>query len=494
MIRLTGNFIWSTWLFAAALGAVACDVDETDTQEQGVSSASGTDDAATDESDGVSDAGRESDAERSDESVAQGDETDDDVEARTDGQDAGGDDGPRADAGDFVEGEGDETDEAESTGPAPEPRGFIVVHSDYVSSTLSVIGFDGEVLSPLLISSGSAASGISEALSSDIVLSNSVTSGEHAIIIDRGNNVISWLNLESAEVDEQLNVGPGGFAANPQDYVPYAEGKAFVTRYASNADPGQATFDEGGDVLVVDPSEPELVARIDLSDVPDDEALQPRAASAQLVAGRLYVLATMVDVDFTQYGESKLVTIDPEMDEVLDVLSLGGMRNCGELSVNPSANQLAIGCVGDWTGDPLAQTGITLVELDGELPTLGDQYFADDLAGLQVGTVSYSADDTLLWTATGSYDDDFNVVSGDSLRRIDLDAGEAAEEPLLETEAPFSLGGLECVANEHVCLLADAEAGKPQLIQLDADGGVDDIESVTVDDGVGHPPRYIGLW
>ncbi len=473
MKRIINGDTWAGLGLAAVL-LLGCDVDETDSEGQGVSS--------SDESDAESSDPEGSDVE-TEESDGSGSETDGTQETTDGGRDAGG-----ADAGG---GQDAAVDEAE---PASGVRGFVVVHSDYQSSTISVIGLDGEVLSPLVLTSGSAPAGVSEALSSDIVLPSSATGGEHAVIVDRGNSVINWLNLNSAEVDFQLNVAPGGFDANPYDYALYEPGKAFVTRHGTNGDPGQEDFDQGDDVLIIDPDAGEIIGRIALVDVPDDDDLLPRPTAVTIVNDKLYVLAVAIDVDFASYGQSKLVVIDPASEEIDQVLAIDGMRNCGELAVSPTGDQLAIGCIGDWTGDPLDQSGIALVDLGAAEAELGDQYFAKEIGGFQVSTVSYASSNVLLWTATGSYDDDFNIVAGDSLRVVDLEAGEPQESALLETTVPYNLGGLKCVPSQRVCLLADAENAELQYITLGDTGAVEDIEAIEVDDGVGHPPRYIGLW
>lgn len=371
------------------------------------------------------------------------------------------------------------------------PRGFYVVHSDFDNSAVvSAVGVDGEVLSHTLLASGQAGAGLSFDVGSDLVLPSSAQTGDEVVVIDRTNQVIDWVELKSARVVRQLNVGPGGFAASPYDYVPHRSDKAYVTRHNTNLNPGKAEFDEGGDLLIIDPSEPEIIGRIDLADTTGDEALLPRPDSALAENGALYVMVVAIDADFSRYGESKLVTVDPDDDAVVDVLSIDDMVNCGELVSSPDGRRLAVGCAGDWS-DPLASSGITVVDISGAAPVLEAQYFADDLGDVQLSTLSFVSDDVLLFTSYGSFEDG----TGDALLRLDLGSGEVDGEPLFETQSAFGLWSLRCEPEHQVCVLADSESegGTLHRLLLD-DGQVDSIEPVEYADGIGMPPRNIGVF
>ena len=82
------------------------------------------------------------------------------------------------------------------------------------------------------------------------------------VILDRyGTNVITWMNLADASVLNQLPVGTG-FESNPHDYVEVSATTAWITRYGTNATPGQEPFDQGGDLLIVDTSKYTITGRI----------------------------------------------------------------------------------------------------------------------------------------------------------------------------------------------------------------------------------------
>jgi hypothetical protein len=375
----------------------------------------------------------------------------------------------------------------------PRPiRGYVVVNSDFESSTVSVLDPEGEVLSPTLLSSGSAPAGLSRALGSDIVLPTSVMDGDEIVIIDRENTVLHWVDLQSAEVTAQLNVGPGGFMANPYDYVPYAKHKAFVTRYATNGDPGQADFDRGGDLLTIDPAAGEITGRIDLSFVLDDDSVEPRADSTVMSRGLIYVLLAAIDADFAEYGTPTLAVIDPEAEAVIDSLPITGLRNCGELRLSPDELTAVVGCAGDWGAEALDSSGLAFVSLAGESPELTSVLTANGLFGLQIAAVEFASNRLLAFTVNGAYDEEFNPASGDQLRWMDLD-DDTFGGPLLETALPFNLGELRCAHVEETCLLADAETDGGLVWMIDVRERTLELgDGVAIDDGLGLPPRYVG--
>jgi hypothetical protein len=450
--------LWASVACAVLASPLACDVDATEPETTGV-------DLGTRDS-------NDSDDDDSNDDDSNDDDSNDDA-----GTDAGG---------------------AELSPSGPEPsRGFVVIHSDYESSTVSVLDPHGEVLASTLVSSGSAPPGLSLALDSDIIFPTQIMLGDELVIVDRGNNVIHWVDFESAEVTRQLNVGPGGFAANPYDYVEISADKAYVTRYATNGEPGAATFDEGGDLLIIDPTEARILGRIDLqqalSEVEVDAGLQPRPDSIVVANGTVFVLLAVVDADFAGYGEPRVVRVDPVRDEVVSVLPLGDLRNCGELRLSPNELQLAVACIGDWSGDPIVTSGIVLVDLSSGEPEVIGSTAATELTGTQVSSVEFATDTLLLFTATGSYDEAFNPVSGDVLYSLALDSGEISEGPLVETTSPYNLGEVRCAHVEKTCVLADAETEAGVLHVLEVEGNSVSVAGQTkVEDGVGHPPRYIG--
>jgi len=373
-------------------------------------------------------------------------------------------------------------------------RGFVIVHSDYSTSSVSAVDTDGKVLAKTLVTSGSRPPGLSLALGADTVLPSQVQRGEEIVLIDRSNHALHWLNLERAEVTRQVSVGPGGFAANPYDYVRVDSKLALVTRFASNEDPGNEEFDEGGDLLALNPKDGSLIGRVDFNYLTESVGgLQPRPSNLALRDDQVYVVLGFLDGAFSALENSRLAKVNPEQLTVESTLDLG-LRNCSGSSLSPNSEWLAVACTGDWQDDPVTQSsGIVLVDVTADAPRLEATYEADDLVGMQISGVSLASDRYLLFTSYGATGEN---TTPERAWLFDLTSGEVAEEPLAEA-APFNLGMAFCLPADGVCAIGNAEAGEVELFTVlgnDLDSAVQSLHKVEVDDGIGLPPRYIGAF
>jgi hypothetical protein len=385
--------------------------------------------------------------------------------------------------------------EAGAANPLPPVRGFVVVHSDFSSSSLSVIDVKGEVLSEQLVSSASAGAGASLSFSSDSILPSNTTPGGEIIVLDRGNSAVSWVDLERAEVTRQVNVGPGDFAANPYDYVQLSPTKAFVTRYETNPNAGEEAFDQGGDLLILNPSNGKLQGSVELASIlgEDEESMQPHPDSVVFARGKLYVTVVTAGASFGEYGAPRLVTVDPASEEILDVLTLDGVKNCGEVSVSPNQQRLALSCWGGWGEDPTVEAGIVLVDINGEAPAVEALFAGEDL-GVQPNALAFSSDDVVLFSTYGSFEPAVN----DGLYSLIVAAGDeqgTLSESFLEAPA-FSLSEVRCAPEAEVCVLADANTngGTIQFMEIGNDGQIAEFEEITIAAAEGLPPRYLGTF
>ena len=152
-------------------------------------------------------------------------------------------------------------------------RGFIVISSDYQSTNVSLLDTSGKTVSESIISSGSADPGLTAALSGDVVAPTMTQQQDAFVLVDRfPAATLTWVDLKTTQVRTQLNVGTG-FAANPQDYLHIGDSKGYVSRYERNPLAGQQPYDEGDDVLVIDPSTASIKARIGLEALREDGVL-----------------------------------------------------------------------------------------------------------------------------------------------------------------------------------------------------------------------------
>lgn len=394
---------------------------------------------------------------------------------------------------------GVESDPASSGGIDEDVRGFAVVNSDYQSASVSLTNLEGEVLSERFIGSGSADTGLSAALGGDVVLPTTPSTSADLVVIDRTpSGVLTWIDRTSAKVRAQLNVATG-FAANPHDYVAISDTKAYVTRFAWNLASGKQEFDEGNDVLVIDPSVPEIVDRIDLMPVLEGEpaGFYPSADRALVAGDQLFVLAVGFNVDFTDRLPSRLVTIDTKGDRIADVLVFDGLNSCSSLELAPDGVTLAIAChgaFGNESEEAPPDSGIVLVDITGA-PKETARFLAKDLGGAMIAGLAFVDDRTLLFTTFGRYDDDLeHMAVPDTARLLDTHEGALIGKPLQRSKAvPFTLGDVSCVPETRTCVLCDAETdgGVLHLFRL-ADAEIEERVRIHTDGALGLPPRSLG--
>lgn len=364
-------------------------------------------------------------------------------------------------------------------------RGLVVVHvpDDRASTNVGLLALDGRVLSPSFVSSSTQAVGLSAPLSGDIALPSSLAAGPEIILLDRyPASVLSWVDVATAAVRGQLNVGTG-FTANPHDYVELSPTKAYVTRYEANPDPGREPFDAGDDLLIVDPSAPAIVGRIDLpatqTGIPGGFHASPSRAVAS--GGLVYVVLEGYATGFVNgSAPSRVVAVDPDTDSITDVLVLDGVHGCGGLALSPAGDEIALSCSGAWTGAeyPDPETSFVVrVSLAGAL-TERDRVSAAALGGRSFGFgIDYAAAETLVV-----------LRFGDELLELSPGLGSARE--LLRAEA-FSLGDVRCAAECSVCYAADAAAGAVQRFGVTG-GRLGEPAALVVDSLTGLPPRWLG--
>lgn len=274
-------------------------------------------------------------------------------------------------------------------GAAPSANGIVVLSSDYATAGVSVLDQEGNLLpgKDNCFNSSSGPQGISMTLSGDVALPTQTTVGDAVVIIDRANSVLTWLDPPSCTPLRQLAVGTG-FGSNPHDIVALSPSKAYVTRYGENAaaTPTPADFDDGNDLLIVDPSQPKIVGRIDLVPFAPEGTL-PRADRAMLIDGRVYVSLNAISSNWKTYGTGRVVVLDPVADQVVGTIDLPGVRNCGAMTYVPAEKKLLVACIGDYGAGEQQYTGSAIVAIDLSTtpPTVASQ-----LNAANIGTRSFS--------------------------------------------------------------------------------------------------------
>jgi hypothetical protein len=382
--------------------------------------------------------------------------------------------------------------------PGPCGRGLVVLESDYQSSNVALVGFDGSVLSPSFAHSSARAAGYGTSLGGDAVPAGSATVGPNIPLVDRTpSGVLHFIDVVSSAPSFDLAVDTG-FRSNPHDYLALAPNKAYVTRYEANPRPGLEPWDAGSDVLIVDPAAQTRVGRIDLSSAlaGEDPKYQPHPDRLLATAGRVFVLLSAYAADYGSSAESRLIELDPESDAIVNTLRLHELHGCDALALAPSAEELAVAC----TGDQLAKSvpgpdgsGLVTVDIRG-VPQEKQRFLAASFGAAPLGFgLDYAADGVILFSTLGYLDSSGQPVLRDTLLRLELAGGSTLE---LRSSAPFALGDVRCAPRCAACFVTDASGlfGSVLRYPLGDGAALGAPQSIMPEANIGLPARYLGAF
>jgi hypothetical protein len=377
-------------------------------------------------------------------------------------------------------------------------RGVVVVESDYQSSNVSLLAFDGSVLSSSLASSSTQGGGFALSLGADAAPPSSAATGANLVILDRTpKGVLHFVDIATAEVAAELAVGTG-FSANPHDYLALSEHKAYLARYDSNPNPGREPWDQGGDILLVDPSLPLVEGRIDLASamVGAPAEFTPHPSRLLRVGDRVFALLAAYAADYTSGAVSRLIELDPSSDSILSTLLLGGLKGCDALAAAPDGAELAVACTGAHLRDTppvLDASGIAVIDI-AQAPTLMKQFGAATFGLNPLGfSLDYAARGQLLFDTLGYFSESNAVASLDSLVLLDSATG-AFVEVLRSEREPFTLGDVRCAPRCGACFVTDAERSGGSVLRFPIDGAgtLGARSEIRAETQIGLPPRYLG--
>jgi hypothetical protein len=382
--------------------------------------------------------------------------------------------------------------------PGPCGRGLVVLESDYQSSNVALLGFDGSVLSPSFAHSRARAAGYGTSLGGDAVPPGSASLGSELVLIDRTpSGVLHFIDVLSSTPSFDVGVDTG-FRSNPHDYLALAPNKAYVTRYETNPHPGLEPWDAGSDVLIVDPAAQAPAGRIDLGSTlaGEDPKFQPHPDRLLAAGGRVFVLLSAYAADYGSSAESRLVELDPESDAIVSTLRLHELHGCNALALAPSAEELAVAC----TGDQLARSvpgpdgsGLVTVDISG-IPQEKQRFLAASFGAAPLGFgLDYAAEGVVLFSTLGYLDSSGQPVLRDRLLRLEL-ASSAVQE--LRTSAPFALGDVRCAPQCAACFVSDASGlfGSVLRYPLDDAATLGAPQSIMPEANIGLPARYLGTF
>ncbi len=367
------------------------------------------------------------------------------------------------------------------------PRGLAIASSDFASTTISVCGPDGKVLRAAMLTSGSRAAGVSQALSGDVVLPSTRPKSGRAVLIDRyPNSVITLVDPATGAVTRQIDVSTG-FPSNPHDYLETREGRALVTRYERNPKGGRVPFDAGGDVLAIDTTTGAIAARIELA-AADDGAFQPRPDRMLEVDGVVWVLLQRLDQSFKSAADARVVGVDAATETIGFTIELPGAANCGAAARSPSGKLVAIACSGLLGDRSVEGQRSAVVVLDASVrpPKVVRTIPAPPGVPL-LAQIGFTSESTLLGGTYGNLD----AARTDTI--VAIDAGTGAITQLADAGQAFVVGDVRCAPGCGPCLVADARANALRVFSTDSAGRIVEGPAQPVDRITGLPPRYAGF-
>jgi len=375
-------------------------------------------------------------------------------------------------------------------------RALVVVSTDYASTSVALVGFDGTVHAPAILTSGSEAPGLSVALSGDVVAASERATDGRVVLVDRyPASAITWLDPRTPDAPMQLDVQTG-FASNPQDVLDLGGGRALVARYEANLDAGREPFDAGSDLLLVDTREPAIVGRVDLAPAMADAAagILPRPARLRRVGDRVAVLLAAYSADFSDSADARVALVDPASGVVDRFVVLDGLRGCSALDVAPSGKRLLVGCSGTFGGTStpsIDDAGLAVIDLDADSElVVTTRLGAAALTGDPLGfAAAFTSESTALATTFGRLD---GGARPDRLLAVDLATG-AFDELLTSDEEPFTLSDVRCALACGACFVADAGRDVVHRIAI-GNGAIGAVSSIAIDDGLDLPARYLGAY
>ncbi|MES1172194.1 MAG: hypothetical protein ABUL77_03065 [Bacteroidota bacterium] len=379
-------------------------------------------------------------------------------------------------------------------------RGLAIVASDFAVTSVSLYDpAKGTVVDDCVVSGG----GLTQDLSGDVTLPSHPQHSGELMVIDRKNATLTAIEPLSCAPLRQFSVSTGGFKANPHDVISVSLTKAYVTRFEKNgaATDDPADFDDGDDVLVVNPTTGQILKSIVLTQqVPPgfDAGIQARPDRGVLVGGKLYVTLGNLDNKFPgASAPGRIVVIDTATDTVSGVIDLPDHKSCSAIDYQAASKRLYVSCGGVFSdgADQPAKSGLVEIDLAGATPAIGRVIAASAVGGQPVNFFSVAVlGETAFVTTLGTFADPQAGLAGtpDALYAADLGGGTPVK--VLDGGA-YNFGRAAVDGAAKKIYLPDGDAVTPVVRVFDAAAAPVVAGAPFESNPAGHlPPREIAWY
>lgn len=387
-----------------------------------------------------------------------------------------------------------------SAGPSGsgEATGIAVLGSDYVSTSLSLLDpATGALSASDVLHSGSAAPGLSVALSGDVGLASSPAPDGVIVLLDRyPSAVLTLVEPADAAVRAQIDLSTG-FGANLQDALWVAPDRLWVTRLETNPDPGRQAFDGGDDLLIVTPSTGRLEGRVDLAPLAArdlDPALQARPTRLCRQGPWVWVALAHLGAGFAAAGPGRVAALDPADGALAWLVDLPEALNCtGLLAEGDDA--LLVACTGLFAAGAeaqLATSALVRVDTATSPPTARVLRRADHAGG--VAPYGFDLARARGWLLAVRFGD---LAAGrpDRLVAYRADDPHGAEIEVHRAGSAFGLGGVLADDVRGRIYVGDADREHPRVHVLAVDdAGFTPLEALVTHPASGLPPRALAWY
>ena len=295
------------------------------------------------------------------------------------------------------------------------------------------------------------------------------------------------MNPQNPQEVEQVSVATG-YAANPHDVVFLGDGRAYVTRNASN---GAAREDDGadggGDLLILDLVDMSVTGRIALS---AEEGFDPMPSRLVHLGDRVWVALGHLARDYSAAGPGRLIGVDPARDVVTSVVTLEGLENCGAITADVDAQGVWVNCSGLFAEGEAAQVAASaLVYLREEGGGLVEQWrtsSSESMGSSVAFSIAPVGPHQAIFTVFGS------LTAETPDRLLWADAQQRTVRELGVQGSAFELGDLLFIEASGVLLLADANPEAPLIRRFEVgEGELQELDPVSGSPATGLPPRSL---